>query len=194
MRQIHQDFADCSKTKALPPSMLAVYDLRNPANKLVVELADKCDVFRGRIDSVSKTLSKKSTYLFLANQIRQLVKEFLSGSYATPDVQFEQRARQVLPNENEYAKVLSLYADYINHLTTVIPIWKEIAGLPQTGVEISQIPDKRQEAWVCLTATGLNLMGRVGHNLFKRGVQDWRAYATQLGQLRLAPIRRHLER
>ena len=31
--QIHQDFADCSKTKALPPSLLAVYDRRNPANR-----------------------------------------------------------------------------------------------------------------------------------------------------------------
>ena len=45
--QIHQDFADCSKTKPLPPSQLAVYDRRNPANKLVIDLEAKCPVIQG---------------------------------------------------------------------------------------------------------------------------------------------------
>ena len=98
--QIHQDFADGSKTKPLPPSLLAVYDRRNPANRLVIDLARECPLFRGRIDSTSKTLSKKSTNLFLANQLRQLVKELLAGSYrgyALGDAEFEKRALELLP-------------------------------------------------------------------------------------------------
>lgn len=183
VRQIHQDFADCSKTKALPPSMLAVYDLRNPANRLVVDLAEKCDLFRGRIDSSSKTLSKKSTYLFLANQIRQLVKELLTGSYATPDIQFEQRAHELLRDDDQYQSQLVKFSEYVNHLTGMIPVWSEISKLPASGLEVSQIPDKRNKGWICLTATGLNIIGRIGHSLFKMGEGNWKHYADKLGQI-----------
>jgi DGQHR domain-containing protein len=33
--QIHQDFADASKAKMLPPSLLAMFDTRNPANRMI---------------------------------------------------------------------------------------------------------------------------------------------------------------
>lgn len=181
--QVHQDFADCSKTKALPPSLLAVYDRRNPANRLVIDLEEKCPLFRGRIDSTSKTLSKRSTYLFLANQVRQLVKELLTGSYALPDVDFEKRATEQLSMEQQYQDALEKYSGYINHLTQVIPVWVEIAALPPASLEASQIPVKRAEGWVCLTATGLNLIGRVGHAMFTRGERNWRQYADGVGQI-----------
>jgi DNA sulfur modification protein DndB len=180
--QIHQDFADCSKTKALPPSLLAVYDLRNPANRLVAGLEQSCILFKDRIDSTSKTLSKKSTYLFLANQIRQLVKELLVGSYATADPQFEKRAFELLDPESHYDEAVRRYSEYINYLTEQIPIWKDIAAT-RPGIEASQIPAKRAEGWVCLTATGLNLIGRVGHLMIRERITNWREYADKLAQL-----------
>jgi len=181
IKQIHQDFADCSKTKPLPPSLLAVYDTRNPSNRLVIDLIEKCDLFNGRIDTTSKTLSKKSTFLFLANQVRQLLKELLCGSYATPDTDFERRSTEQLATEQQYQAALTKYASYINHLTTAIPVWSEIKKLQPGALEASQIPAKRVEGWVCLTATGLNLIGRVGHNLFTKGVENWKDYADKLG-------------
>lgn len=189
--QIHQDFADCSKTKPLPPSLLAAYDLRNPANKLVADLASDCPLFRDRIDSTSKTLSKKSTYLFLANQVRQLVKELLLGSYATPDPQFERRATELLGTDQQYTDVRAQYAEYVNYLTEVISVWKDIAQVKPGTLEASQIPARREQGWVCLTATGLNLIGRVGHQLFTNNVSRWKAYANRLGQIdwrKSAPI------
>jgi DGQHR domain-containing protein len=180
--QIHQDFADCSKTKALPPSLLAVYDLRNPANRVVADLESHCLLFTGRIDSTSKSLSKKSTYLFLANQVRQLVKELLTGSYATQDTVFEKRAMELLSSEGQYADVLRRYAGYINYLTERIPVWGEIAKVKAGSLEASQIPAKREQGWVCLTATGLNLIGRVGHKLFTDG-SEWEKYADALAAL-----------
>src|ERR1700733_8924653 len=63
VEKIHQDFADCSKTKALPPSLVAVYDQRNPANKLVIQMEQRCPLFKGRVDPKSKSLSSKSSYL-----------------------------------------------------------------------------------------------------------------------------------
>ena len=38
LQRIHQDFADASKTKAIPPSMLVAYDRRPPINRLVLDL------------------------------------------------------------------------------------------------------------------------------------------------------------
>jgi len=183
IKQVHQDFADCSKTKSLPPSMLAVFDLRNPANRLVIDLEEKCPLFKNRIDSTSKTLSKKSTFLFLANQVRQLVKELLAGSYALPDVDFGRRAGELLSQDQQYQDALEKYVAYINHLTQVIPVWNEISKLPPASLEASQIPDKRSQGWVCLSATGLNLIGRIGHTIYSQGEKNWMLYADRLGQI-----------
>jgi DGQHR domain-containing protein len=195
VNQIHQDFADCSKTKPLPPSLLAVYDRRNPANRLVSDLEKKCQLFAGRIDPTSTTLSKKSTYLFLANQLRQLVKELLSGSYALADVDFEKRAVELLGSEEQYSDALAKFAGYINFLAGVIPVWKEVVKLSPGSLETSQIPGKRSEGWVCLTATGLNLIGRIGHTLFTRSELEpiWREYAVKLGDPQLVDWRRSAE-
>lgn len=185
IKQVHQDFADCSKTKPLPPSMVAVYDTRNPANRLVIDLEDRCPLFRGRIDSTSKTLSKRSTFLFLANQLRQLVKELLKGSYALPDQQFEKLAVELLGTDGQYREVLDRFSDFINYLTDVIPVWKEVAAVTPGTLEASYIPQKREEGWVCLTATGLNLIGRIGHKLTtdKEKERDWKDYANKLGEI-----------
>jgi DNA sulfur modification protein DndB len=181
--KIHQDFADCSRTKPLPPSTIAVFDMRNPANRVVMELESQCKLFKGRIDSSSKTLSKKSTYLFLSNQLRQLVKELLAGSYALPDAEFERRARERLGTEPQFAHATTKFADYINAVAEHLPIWKKITELPADGLEASQIPPMREEGWVCLTATGLNLIGRVGHHLMSKGLKDPQAYAKRLAEL-----------
>ena len=92
LQQIHQDFADCSKTKALPASLLSLYDTRNPANRLVFDLESRCQLFKGRIDSTSKTLSKKSVHLFLANQLRQMVKHLMLKGNPS-DAEFEKEGK-----------------------------------------------------------------------------------------------------
>lgn len=205
LNQIHQDFADCSKTKSLPPSLLAVYDRRNPANRLVSDLERMCPLFKGRIDPTSKTLSKKSTFLFLANQIRQLVKELLAGTYAIADAEFEKRAVELLGQEEQYNTAGEKFTEYINYLTgfikdiaasqdsteprwkldpslPAIAVWQDIARLPLGTLEISQVPVKREEGWICLTATGLNIIGRIGHKLFTNAElqKNWKQYAAKM--------------
>lgn len=80
INQIHQNFADCSKTEALAPSQAAVYDRRNPAKRLVVDVEQKCSLFTGKVDATSTKLGKRSTAVFTANQVRQFVKAMLVGS------------------------------------------------------------------------------------------------------------------
>lgn len=182
--QIHQDFADCSKTKPIPPSLLAVYDRRNPANSMVMDIVEKCAFFRDKIDSTSKNLSKKSPALFLTNQVRQLVKTLLVGVWAMGDEDFSAYAQKVLqsPEAEPYQEALTKYVDFINFLTERIPVWKEISEL-KPGIQTGRITQFREEGWVCLTATGLVVMGTIGHDLFTNGVVDWRLYAEKLANI-----------
>jgi hypothetical protein len=57
---------------------------------------------------IVKTLSKKSTYLFLANQVLQLINELLSGSYDPPDPAFEKVREVGLRREMVERRDLSL--------------------------------------------------------------------------------------
>ncbi len=182
--QVHQDFADCSKTKQLPKSQLAAYDRRNPANGLVLDLIEKCPLFDDKIDSTSKTLSSLSTNLFLTNQVRQLVKELLVGDYAMADDQFEAKAKDLLGSNEaaHYKDQLEKFVEFVNLVTEAIPVLREIAPLPP-GTPRNIIKDRRAEGWICLTATGMVIIGRVGYELFRDRRPDWRDVATRLGNI-----------
>ncbi|MBM0204118.1 DNA sulfur modification protein DndB [Micromonospora sp. STR1s_5] len=80
--RIQQDFADAAQTKQIPPSLLAVYNTREPVNKVLAAITAKSKLFDGRIDETSKTLPKLSQHVFLLNQVRGFVKELLFGDYA----------------------------------------------------------------------------------------------------------------
>jgi DNA sulfur modification protein DndB len=184
LEQVHQDFADCSKTKALPKSQLAAYDRRNPANGLVLDLIRSCPLFNDKIDSTSKTLSAQSPHLFLTNQVRQLVKELLVGDYALADDQFETKALALLGSSGTetYAAELEKFSSYTNLITETIPVLREIAALP-TGTPRNIIKERRNEGWICLTATGMVIIGRIGHELFKGQVSDWQVVVRRLGDV-----------
>lgn len=182
LEQIHQDFADCSKTKALPKSQLAAYDRRNPANGLVLDLIRDCRLFADKIDSTSKTLSTTSPHLFLTNQVRQLVKELLAGDYALADEQFETKALTLLGSSNTgtYQAELAQFVAYVDEFTRAIPVLDEIAGLP-AGTPRNTIKQRREEGWICLTATGMVIIGRIGHELFRDRHADWKDFVARLG-------------
>lgn len=189
--QIHQDFADCSKTKALPPSLLSVFDTRNPANRILADVVGKCPLFTGKIDSTSKTLSKKSLALFLANQVRQLIKHLLvRGNPA--DAEFEKRAHEHLGDKSQYNLYLENYVAFINRVTEAIPVLREIAKIdPESSTKKNLIPKLRDEDWVCLTATGMNVLGIIGHDLLTHEVEDWEVFVDRLGEVdwkKSAPI------
>lgn len=183
MDQIHQDFADCSKTKPLPPSQLAVYDRRNPANRLVIDLEARCPLFKGKIDATSVTLGKNSVSLFLANQLRQFVKTLLTGNWQMADADFERQAKKILDQEGVYDQELNRFVEFVQFLTNVIPVWKKIASV-QPGLETNQIPALRRDpGYVCMSVTGLIVIGRIGHELYRDKVSNWREYAERLGKL-----------
>lgn len=185
LAQIHQDFADASKTKALPKSQLAAYDRRNPANGIVLDLIDDSRLLKGRVDSTSKTLSKNSNRLFLTNQVRQMVKELLVGSYALADDQFEARAISILVSADSpaYARERERFAKFLDRFTEAVPILRNIAAMDNSGFSGERVRDLRMEGWVCLMATGLVIVGRIGYLLFKHEVADWQTYVDRLGEI-----------
>jgi len=183
--QVHQDFADCSKTKALPPSQLAAYDRRNPANGLVLDIIRDCLLFKDKIDSTSKTLSKNSNHIFLTNQVRQLVKELLVGDYGLADDDFESKAKDILgSSETEaYRAERARFTEYVNRVTDTIPVLRKIAATPTTGIERNQIKDYRDKGYICLTATGLVIIGRIGHELFKKQNSSWNQVVDRFAEI-----------
>ena len=185
MAQIHQDFADASKTKPLPKSQLAAYDRRHPANGIVLDLIDSCKLFEGRVDSTSKTLSKNSNKLFLTNQVRQMVKELLGAGYSMADDQFEQRAAAMLKNSGDphYVEVRDRFASYVDALTAAIPVLRGVAGLPDTPYTGDKVRELREQGWLPLSATGLVVMGRIGYLLFKHDVTNWRDYVQRMDKV-----------
>jgi DNA sulfur modification protein DndB len=182
--QSHQDFADASRTKPLPPSLIAAYDLRNPANGLVIDLIEDCPLFRGKIDSTSKTLSKKSNRLFLTNHIRQMVKTILTGDPALQDEEFVRKAVDMLKERGDpkYDVEKAKIAEFVNIVTNSIVVFAEIAPLPE-GRERDLITERRADGYICLTATGLLVMAKIAYELFTktRLYPNWQEYARKLG-------------
>ena len=182
INQIHQDFADCSKTKALAPSQVAVYDRRNPANRLVVDVEKTCSIFTGKVDATSVKLGKRSTSLFTANQVRQFVKVMLVGVWAMTDIDFEKRARERLDTDENYAMYLGRITKYLNAVADACPVLHELAQI--TGVDRNKIPVRRNEGWLVLTATGLVVLGLIGHEIMMaKNDEDWQEYARRLGAI-----------
>jgi DNA sulfur modification protein DndB len=166
--QIHQDFADCSKTKPLPKSLIAVYDKRNPANGLVLDLINNCPLFTNKVDATRATLSKKSTKLLLVSQVRAFVKELTGSGSAAGDVDFETRMEEKYEDANTkvFKEDFEKFRDFINELTGEIPILKEISSLTGEGATMGKVPEYRSQ-YLILNSAGLNIVGRVASDLFK---------------------------
>lgn len=168
--QIHQDFADCSKTKPLPKSLIAVYDKRNPANGLVLDLISSCPFFTNKVDATRSTLSKKSTKLLLVSQVRAFVKELTGSGSAAGDADFEARMEEKYTDANSaaYKEDFEKFKDFINELTSKVPIMTQVASLRGEGVTMNQIPEWRSE-YLILNSAGLNIIGRIASEVFQKG-------------------------
>jgi DNA sulfur modification protein DndB len=185
INQTHQDFADCSKTKPLPKSLIAVYDKRNPANSLVLDIVDNCPLFKNKVDATRATLSKKSTKLMLVSQVRSFLKELVVANSATGDVDFETRMQELFTDANSetYKKSLEKFKAYINKLTAKIPVLKEVSELTGEGLEMTTIPLLRSK-YLILNSGGLNILGRIGHELCKEPLwQEVDGYIDKLANI-----------
>lgn len=131
--QVHQDFADAGRTKALPPSLLAVYDTRQPANGAVMRIIEGTPLLKGRVDATSNTLSKSSPFIFLVNQVRQFVKHSLTGATGASETSFSEQADAAMTNRESRDRWIRSRIAFLKIMTEIVPDWNQIAQLSQPG-------------------------------------------------------------
>ncbi len=180
VRQAHQDFADCSRVRPLPPALLATYDRRNAGNRLFLDLVDRCPIFRNKIESTTKSIAKTSCNLFTANQVRSYVKALLLHSWSGSVDQYEEDIRSLLPTPESQEEKLKQILEFTEVLTEAIPIWKTLASLPEG--QKARIIEIRAEKYVCLEGEGLVILGYLGFELLTYA-PDWRDRVKKLGDI-----------
>jgi DNA sulfur modification protein DndB len=181
VRQAHQDFADCSRVRPLPPALLATYDRRNPGNRLFLDLIDQCPIFRNRIESTSKSIAKTSPNVFTANQVKSYVKALLLRSWSGSVEQYEQDVRKLISApEQQDAKLAEMLA-FTKALSEEIPIWKQVAAISDD--KKSKLLDIRAGKYVCLEGEGLVILGCIGNELLTYAPEDWPKYVSKLGRI-----------
>ncbi len=144
--QVHQDFADAGRTKSLPPSLLAVYDTRQPANGAVMSIIEGTPLLKGRVDATSNTISKSSQYIFLVNQVRQFVKHSLTGSTGANETSFSEQADAAMTNRESRERWVRSRIAFLKVMTEIVPDWNQIARLSQPGgVDSATVLKKTRE-------------------------------------------------
>ena len=156
INQVHQDFADCAKTKALPKSMIAVYDRRLPVNGLILDAIELCPLFNeGKTDSTSNSLSKKSSSLLLTNSLRNLMKSLFTGNHSMADAAFEAYVNRNMSTRVAFEKHKNIFISTINALTDYSPVLKQISVL-EIGPKRQKIVDYRDK-YLIANPAGLSL-------------------------------------
>ncbi|XVV03144.1 DNA sulfur modification protein DndB [Actinosynnema sp. CA-248983] len=173
LARIHQDFADAAQTKQIPASLLAVYNTREPLNRVLTKVVDGSELFCGRIDETSKSLSKNSPAIFLLNQVRGLVKELLFHDYALAESSIPARSNQVIGSVEAQDAFVGRTKAMMATLTAHMTPWNAIAALPTTGGPANQVVDFRKH-YINMTATGLVIIGHVAYEIEKNPDPQWR--------------------
>ena len=168
--QVHQDFADAGRTRSLPPSLLAVYDTRQPANAAVMKIIDRVALLKDRVDATSNSVGRSSPFVFLVNQVRQFVKHSLTGSTTGNETSFGEQAVAALTNPDSMERWVRSRVAFLNAMTEIVPDWKEIAQLPPPGgASDSHVTQKTKEVKerqnVPLNGAFLTTLGLVSHKV-----------------------------
>ena len=170
--QVHQDFADAGRTKALPPSLLAVYDTRQPANAAVMSIIDNVPLLKDRVDATSTSVGKSSPFVFLVNQVRQFVKHSLTGSTGTNETSFAEQAAAAMTNQESRDRWIRSRVAFLNVMTEIVPDWNEVAQLsPPGGSDAATVLQRTKEIKlkqnVPLNGAFLTTLGLLSHAVLR---------------------------
>jgi DGQHR domain-containing protein len=189
LAQVHQDFADASKTKAISGSLVAVYDGRLPVNALALHLARTCALFQHTVDATSKgsSLSAGSVKVWNTNVLRQFVK-YAALNSREGDESWNTKFTQVYGEQNDprYLKLRDYLVEFINACAEDIPLLAKLAAL--AADDMSNVPKIRAAngGQVLMTAPGMNILGAIAHNVYhavyKQG-GDIRPWTKKLGKV-----------
>ncbi len=163
--RIHQDFADCAQTKAIPPSLLTLYNYRDELSHLTRCIAEDVEYFQGRIEKVGKTVAKNSQNIYTLNQLRVSIAELLTGDASATSVTLRKRCSELLQRQSDHDSWFARISDFYNQLAESIPEWRQIVDANSGGAAVD-MSDLRYK-YIHLTGTGLTILGRVGHEILR---------------------------
>jgi DNA sulfur modification protein DndB len=156
LEQIHQDFADCSKNKPIPPALRASFDVSDFLSKITRDLTKQLDIFNGRIDKISTTVGKDVNYIFTMSQLRIGVSEFLFGmsnknldSYAVEDLAAYKASLD---------RAKSFYLEFARNNTT----WNLLFQPTSQANNLLNFYNLRQER-IDFNSVGFIIISRIGH-------------------------------
>ena len=197
--QVHQDFADAGRTKALPPSLLAAYDTRQPANNVAMQITERVPLLKGRVNSTGSSVSKNSPFIFLNSQVLHFVKHSLTGTTGTKEAQFSEQSEDAFGNTESRDRWIKSRVAFLNVMTEIIPDWSEIAQLspphgPDSADVMQKTKDVKQRQNVPMNGAFLNALGLVSYKVLDgatnddNAVRDETAWTEELRE-KLSPFR-----
>ena len=157
--QIHQDFADCAKTKAIPPALLAAFDVSNFLSKLTRKVSKELVIFEKRIDKISRTVGKDPNYMFTMSQLRIGMAEFLFGSSRKQVI--ESRSNQ---EDVEWDSLLDDAKVFYRLFSENNQTWQQLLK-PASQTANLDLYSLRQDR-IDFNSVGFQVINRVGHHIF----------------------------
>ncbi|SRR6266542_2748331 len=177
IEKIHQDFVDCAKNKPIAPAMLAAFDHANLVVRYLNETVKQVPFLEGRVDRSSAKLGKNTVKVFTLNQVQTALLEFLVGRVPAKS-QIPKIGEERLKDEGKMAEHVRNAAKFLNDFTQANPNWRRVAGnAPGAGGDDTY--DLRQTQ-INFNATGLVIMGKVGHAIYSKPDQAERTRLTSL--------------
>jgi DNA sulfur modification protein DndB len=184
--QVHQDFADASKTRAIADSLVAVYDNRLPVNALAVHLARSCGLFKHTIDATAKgsNLSAGSVKVWNTSALRQFVKYAGLNSRAGDDA-WNKAFVDNYGEPDAYQRFRNYLVEFVQGCTEYIPLFRKLSTL--NADDLSEVPRIRAQdgGQVLMTAAGMNVLGGVCYSVYQRYKlgEDIFPYLKRLGDI-----------
>ena len=182
--EVHQDFADAGRTKALPPALLAAYNTRQPANKVAMEIIERTPLMTGRINYTGNSVSQSSPHIFTGHQILQFVKHSLAGSTSIKENQFTELAEASFGNEESRGRWTNARVAFLKVMTEIIPDWREVAQLSQpegsdSANVVQKTKDIKQRPNVTMSGALLNALGLVSHESLADATLEENAHKSE---------------
>jgi hypothetical protein len=120
-------------------------------------------VFRNRVERVAKTVGKSVTLLYTANQVKQSVAELVLGnSLLASRMKVGEATR--LSDETIMADHKRLVIDFFSSFAASNEQWASLIASDDPA-QVTADTGALREEFVSCTATGLVVIGRVGHTI-----------------------------
>lgn len=162
--QIHQDFADCAQTRAIPPALLTLYNTSDDLSNLTVEISKELDFFLNRLEKIGNSVSKRSLNFYTLNHLRMSIAAVMTGDSSSNGPAMQHSCGALLTTEQERIEWKHKLISFYNKLTDSIPEWKMVAAANKGTGTIPDIVNFRA-SYIHFTGTGLAVIGAVGNRI-----------------------------